>query len=116
MTTATAMLTTGTWSADPSHSSVEFVVRHLGLSKVRGRFTDFTAEVIVGGDVGDTVVSASIELGSVSSGDEKRDAHLRSADFFDADSGPSAMTFRSISVNGSGEDYRMVGELTIGTV
>jgi polyisoprenoid-binding protein YceI len=116
MTTATTMLTTEIWSADPSHSSVEFVVRHLGLSKVRGRFTDFTAELTVAEDVGDTVVSASIELGSVSTGDEKRDAHLRSADFFDADSGTSAMTFRSVSVSGSGEDFRMVGELTIGSV
>jgi polyisoprenoid-binding protein YceI len=116
MTSTTTMLTTGIWSADPSHSSVEFVVRHLGLSKVRGRFSDFTAELTIAGDVGDTAISASIDLGSVSTGDEKRDAHLRSADFFDTNSATSAMTFRSVSVSGSGEDYRMLGELTIGAV
>lgn len=115
MTTAIATtgLASGVWSADPAHSSVEFVVRHLGLSKVRGRFTDFSAELTVGHDVTDAQVTATIELGSVSTGDDGRDAHLRGADFFDTEDRPSTMTFSSVSIDGSEDDYQMTGDLTI---
>lgn len=111
----TPALATGTWSADLSHSSVEFVVRHLGLSKVRGRFGQFAAELSVGDAVTDTAVTATIELGSVATGDDGRDAHLKGSDFFNVETSPT-MTFTSTSISGEGDDYTMTGDLSLAGV
>ena len=108
-------LAAGTWAADPSHTTVGFVVRHLGLSKVRGRFDSMTAQLVVGDDLAGSSVIAEIEMGTVKTGNADRDAHLASSDFFNAETNPT-MTFRSTSLAGEGEEFTMVGDLTINGV
>ena len=108
-------LAAGTWTADPSHTTVGFVVRHLGLSKVRGRFDSMTAQLVVGDDLAGSSVIAEIEMGTVKTGNADRDAHLASSDFFNAETNPT-MTFRSTSLAGEGEEFTMVGDLTINGV
>lgn len=101
----------GAWTLDPSHSSVEFEVRHLMVSKVRGGFTNFAAEVFIGDDISDSRVTASVDLASIDTGDAKRDEHLRSTDFFDVDKN-SQLTFVSRSLIIDGDEYRLQGDLT----
>ena len=110
--TSTLPLAAGTWTADPFHSNVGFTVRHLGLSKVRGRFDGVNASVVVGDDLTSTSVSAEIELATVSTGNADRDAHLAGSDFFNADTNPK-MKFQSTSITGSGEEYQLLGDLTL---
>jgi len=101
------------WNIDPAHSSVGFRARHLGLSKVRGLFTSFSGEV--DGDPSDLSTAAGrfeIEMASVDTASPDRDAHLKSADFFDVEKYPK-MTFVSKSVTKSGGDYKVSGDLTI---
>ena len=112
---STLPLALGTWTADPAHTTVGFVVRHLGLSKVRGRFEGVTAQLAVGNDLASSSVSADIEMGTVKTGNADRDAHLASSDFFNADTNPT-MSFRSTAVAGEGEEFTMLGDLTINGV
>ena len=84
----------GTWNLDPTHSEVGFSVRHLMVSKVRGRFGKFDGEFVTAEDPLASSVAATIDLGSVITGDENRDAHLRSSDFFDVGANP-VMAYRS---------------------
>lgn len=107
-TTVPAALTAGTWDIETTHSSIGFTVRHLGLSKVRGRFNTFNGTVTVGSAPGDVVVEATVDFGSIDTGNPQRDGHLRSGDFFEADAHPT-MTFRSTAVT----DRSMQGDLTI---
>ena len=111
----TLALAPGTWVADPSHTTVGFVVRHLGLSKVRGRFEGVSAQLVVGHDLESSSVSAEIELGTVKTGNADRDAHLASSDFFNAELNPT-MTFVSTSISGRDEEYILAGNLTINGV
>ena len=116
MTVTTALpLTTGTWSADTAHSSVEFTVRHLGLTKVRGRFNSFDAALDVGDDLAGTSLSAGIDLASVDTNNADRDNHLRSTDFFDVESHPR-MTFASTAIAAGGDGYTVDGNLTLNGV
>ena len=115
MPTATLPVTAGTWNIDPAHSSVEFVVRHMGLSKVRGRFGSFTASLVVADDLPASSLSAEVELASVSTNNEDRDQHLRSTDFFDVETNPK-MTFVSKRIEGGADEYVAVGDLTINGV
>ena len=101
-------LSTGTWTIDPTHTAVGFVARHLMVSKVRGAFTDVSGTVTVGEQLSDSVADVTIKAASVSTGTPDRDAHLRSAYFFDADTYPD-ITFRSTSFDGE----TLVGDLTI---
>ncbi len=110
--TSTLPLSAGSWAIDPAHSSVEFTIRHLGLTKVRGRFNSFTAALVVGDDLASTSVGAEIALSSVDTNHADRDAHLLSTDFFGADSNPT-MTFASTGISGSGENWTLAGDLTI---
>jgi polyisoprenoid-binding protein YceI len=105
-------LTAGTWNIDPAHSSVSFVARHLGLSKVRGSFTGFEGTIVVAENHLDSKVSVTIDATTVVTGDEKRDAHLRSSDFFDTDT-HKQITFESTSVEEDGDDFKVHGTLTI---
>ena len=105
-------LTPGTWTVDPSHSEVGFVVRHLMVSKVKGRFGGVTGTITVAENVLDSVVEASADVATIDTRDENRDAHLRSADFFEAETYP-AITFRSTGIREKGDDYLLDGELTI---
>ncbi|GAA0195644.1 MULTISPECIES: YceI family protein [Micrococcaceae] len=112
MTTAAATdLTTGTWNLDAAHSEVSFVVRHAGISRVRGNFTDFDATLTVGDSLADSAVEATIQVASVSTKDANRDAHLKGEDFFDAENFP-VMSFRSLRAEG-GDDFTLIGEMTI---
>jgi polyisoprenoid-binding protein YceI len=102
----------GTWDIDASHSTVGFVVRHMMVSKVRGFFRDFSGEIVTAEDPTQSTVTATIDLGSIDTRQEQRDAHIRSADFFDVDNHP-AMTFRSTGVRADGADWIVDGELTL---
>lgn len=114
-TTTRLPLRAGTWTLDPAHSSVAFAVRHLGVSKVRGRFTDVDASIVVGDDLPSTSVAAVVQLASVDTGNRDRDAHLQAEDMFDVARRPT-MAFRSTAVVPDGDDWRLEGELTIGDV
>ncbi|MEZ2370222.1 YceI family protein [Arthrobacter sp. RCC_34] len=103
-------LTAGTWTLDPSHSEAAWTVRHAGISKVRGTFGDLAATVTV--TDADAVVDATIQSASISTGDANRDGHVKGEDFFDVENHPT-LTFKSTSLEGDGEDYKLNGELTI---
>jgi polyisoprenoid-binding protein YceI len=113
--TAELPLKPGSWALDKAHARVGFSVRHLGVSKVRGYFADVEADLVVGASLDDTAVTASIGLASIDTGNPDRDASVRSNDILDVARRPT-MTFRSTEVTGSGEDWTVVGELTIGDV
>jgi polyisoprenoid-binding protein YceI len=98
----------GTWTIDASHSEVGFTARHL-MSKVRGLFEKFEGQIVTGGQPSAT---ATIDLNSINTRDENRDAHLRSADFFDVENnGP--MTFTSTKVENGGKGLLVTGDLTV---
>ncbi|MGV0675404.1 YceI family protein [Mycolicibacterium fortuitum] len=112
MTVAVATdLTAGTWVIDPVHSSINFSVRHLMVSKVRGSFETFSGAITVAED-GTPSVSATIDVNSIDTRNEQRDAHVRSADFFDAEHYPTA-TFASTGVRPDGDDYIVDGDFTL---
>jgi polyisoprenoid-binding protein YceI len=102
----------GTWSIDPVHSEVGFVVRHMMVSKVRGRFRTFSGEIVTAENPLDSSVTAEIDLSSIDTGNEQRDNHIRSADFFDIESHPT-MTYRSTGVRADGDDFVLDGQLTL---
>jgi polyisoprenoid-binding protein YceI len=95
-----------------SHSEIGFTVRHAGISKVRGRFTDASAEARVGDSLAESSLHATVKTASFESGDANRDGHVKGPDFFDVEQYPD-MTFRATSVEGDGEDYTLAGDLTI---
>ncbi len=103
-----------TWKLDPAHSKVTFKVRHLMISNVEGRFK--TVEATVEGDAAkpeSATVSASIDVASIDTGNDKRDDHLRSPDFFDAAKFPT-ITFKSKQIrNWTGTGFEVVGDLTM---
>jgi len=116
--TATTTATTipgyiaGTWTIDPVHSEVGFSVRHMMVSKVRGKFTTFSGQIVTGEDPASSAVTAEIDLASIDTGNEQRDAHIRSADFFEVESYPT-MTYRSTGVRALGGEYILDGDLTL---
>ncbi|MGA5361355.1 YceI family protein [Streptomyces purpurascens] len=115
MSVATLPLSPGEWELDPHHSSVDFTIRHLGISKVRGRFTEFTAGLYVGETLDDVRVTSEIALASIDTGNADRDAHTRSAELLDVEKRPT-MTFCSTRISGDGEDWTLAGDLTIADV
>jgi len=102
----------GTWTIDPVHSEVGFSVRHMMVSKVRGKFSKFSGELVTSDDVLSSAVTAEIDLSSIDTGNEQRDGHLRSMDFFDVENHP-LMTYRSTGLRQDGDDYVLDGELTL---
>jgi polyisoprenoid-binding protein YceI len=103
----------GTYTLDTSHSEVGFAVRHVMVSKTRGRFSDFAGTVEIGENPLDSSVSVTIQTASIDTRDEQRDGHLRSGDFFDSEAWPT-MTYQSRSVRQVGEGrYAVDGDLTI---
>ncbi|MDF2090739.1 YceI family protein [Knoellia sp. 3-2P3] len=107
-TAITTQLPTGTWTVDASHTEVGFTARHLMVSKVRGSFSDVEGTVTVAEPFSASSVRAAVKLASVDTGSADRDAHLKSADFFDVENNPE-MTFVSTEVT---EDT-LKGDLTI---
>jgi polyisoprenoid-binding protein YceI len=112
--TAEATTGTSTWTLDASHSSVGFAVKHMMIANVRGHFADFNATVEIDGDDFRTAeIAAEIEVASITTRNDQRDEHLRSADFFDATSFPK-LTFSSTGVDAvSAESVKVHGDLTI---
>ena len=102
----------GTWDIDSAHSTVGFSVRHMMVSKVRGYFRDFSGEIVTADVPEQSSVTATIDLSSIDTLQEQRDAHIRSADFFDVETHPT-MTFRSTAVRTDDADWFVDGELTI---
>jgi len=114
--TATRLpLAPGRWALDASHSSVGFTIRHLGVSKVRGRFARFDADVVVGDTLDTTSVSATIDVASLDTGNPERDAHVLAPDIVDVARRPT-LSFRSTRITGAGAEYRVDGDLTLGEV
>ena len=113
MATTQAPATSSTWKIDPSHSVVEFAVKHLMISSVKGRFTDVEGEIVVVGDTPSaSSVNAVIKAASIDTRTGQRDDHLRSADFLDAASYPE-ITFKSTRVSGRDSEFKVTGNLTI---
>ena len=102
----------GTWTIDSSHSSVEFIVRHLMVAKVRGRFSEFSGTIHVGDSPETSSVEVAISPASITTGDPQRDGHLQSADFFDVEQYPT-IGFASTGVRSVGERYAVDGNLTV---
>jgi polyisoprenoid-binding protein YceI len=101
------------YDIDGNHSYVGFVVRHLAVANVRGRFTRFSGQVTLDeNDVRNSSVNVTIDAGSIDTNNERRDNHLRSADFFDVETFPS-ITFVSSGVEPTAEGFVMTGTLTI---
>ena len=103
----------GSYGLDVSHSQVGFAVRHLMVSKVRGRFSDFAGTIEIAANPFESSVAVTIQTATVDTRDEQRDGHLRSGDFFDVEAWPT-MTYQSRSVREAGKGrYIVDGDLTI---
>jgi polyisoprenoid-binding protein YceI len=102
----------GTWTIDATHSDVSFTVRHMMVSKVRGRFGAFEGTIVTGEDPKESSVRVTVDLTSIDTNNAQRDAHIRSADFFDVESN-GQMTFVSTSVSSDGDDWAIAGDLTL---
>jgi len=107
--TQASVIPTGTWSVDPAHSKVEFHIKHLGLATVTGR-APVVSGTIVGGS--EPSLEGTVEVASITTFDENRDAHLQSPEFFDTERYPQ-LTFSSDSIATDGDALRVDGELTI---
>ncbi|HEY2080016.1 MAG TPA: YceI family protein [Streptosporangiaceae bacterium] len=101
-----------TWNIDPVHSEVGFSVRHMMVSKVRGRFTSFSGQLVTAEDPLQSSVTAEIDLSSINTGQDQRDEHIRSADFFEVETYPT-MTYKSTGVRVEDGEYVLDGELTL---
>ena len=116
MTTSTISVTTvptGTWSVDPSHSKVGFAVKHMAIATVRGEFTDFDGVLELGEDLSTSKIRGTVKAASVDTNEPQRDAHLRSEDFFNADTYPE-IAFESTRIEPIDDDsFRITGELTM---
>jgi polyisoprenoid-binding protein YceI len=107
-----ADLTPGVWNVDPVHSSIGFVARHLMISKVRGTFGTFSGTLTIAEDPLQSKVEASADVASITTGDDARDTHLKSPDFFDVEKYP-IMTLVSTGIESDGSDYVLHANLTI---
>jgi polyisoprenoid-binding protein YceI len=110
--TATA-IPTGTWVVDPAHSKVGFAVKHMGIATVRGEFTSFEGTLEIAGDLSSARAYGTVQAASVDTNEPQRDAHLRSPDFFDAETHPE-LVFESTSIEAIDEEtFRITGRLTL---
>jgi len=114
MTTETAVpgWVAGTWTLDPVHSHVGFVIKHMMVSKVRGHLAVVEATIVTAEDPLQSTVTATMDAGSITTGNETRDAHLASADFFDAEHHPK-WTFESTGIRIVDDEWLIDGTLTI---
>jgi len=111
-TTAIPAYQAGTWVLDPVHSEVSFTVRHLMVSKVRGRFARFDGTLVTADNPLHSSVEARVDLTSIDTGNADRDAHVRSADFLDVEQFPE-LTYRSTGIRTAGDGLVVDGELSL---
>jgi polyisoprenoid-binding protein YceI len=102
----------GTWVVDPTHTEIGFSVRHLAISKTRGKFESFTATVHAADNPMESTVEVSVDVASINTGNADRDSHLRTNEFFDPERYPT-MTFRSTSIRIDGDSLLLDGALTL---
>jgi len=102
----------GTWVIDPTHSEVGFSVRHLAISKVKGKFERFSGTITTAENPLESTVEATVEVASINTNQADRDGHLRTGDFFAAEEHPE-FTFTSTGARAEGGDYKVDGELTL---
>ena len=102
----------GTWDIDPVHTDVSFTVRHMMVSKVRGKFHGVTGSITLADNPFDSQVTADIDLSTIDTGNEQRDAHIKSADFFEVETYPT-MTYASAGIREDGDGFILDGELTL---
>jgi polyisoprenoid-binding protein YceI len=102
----------GTWAIDPVHSDVSFSVRHMMVSKVKGRFGTFSGTIVTAENPLDSAVTAEIDLNSIDTNNSQRDDHIRSADFFEVATYPT-MTFSTTSIEADGGDFVLHGDLSL---
>ena len=115
-TSKSTIVPAGTWSVDPAHSSVGFSVKHLGIATVRGKFEDFDGTLVIGDGDESARAYGAVKAVSVNTGDEGRDQHLRSADFFGVEQNPE-LRFESTEISPADEDtFEIHGELTMNGV
>jgi len=108
-----AQAQTSTWKIDPPHSGAEFSIRHMGLSNVHGKFGNVNGTILLDDkDFTKSSVNATVDVTTVDTGVTKRDDHLKSADFFEVAKYPT-MTFVSKKITTSGDDYHVIGDLTL---
>ncbi|KYG91106.1 YceI family protein [Metasolibacillus sp. FSL K6-0083] len=102
------------WTVDQSHSAIGFEVKHMMVSKVKGQFASYTADVEASdlADLTTAKIAFSLDTASIDTNNEDRDNHLKSADFFDVEA-YAAIQFNSTSITKDGEDYKVTGDLTI---
>lgn len=113
---SSALAQTTTWAIDPAHSSINFEVRHMGVSNVHGSLGDVSGTVLYNDkDIVKSSVEASAATTTVSTGVEKRDTHLKSGDFFDVQKFPK-LTFKSTSFSNAGGKLTLTGDLTLNGV
>lgn len=113
---AAAPAQTTTWKIDPVHSGIEFKIRHLGVSNVRGTLSKPTGLVTLdGNDITKSSVEATIDTTTVNTNNDARDKHLKSPDFFDVEKFPT-MTFKSTSLSNAGGKLTLTGNLTLNGV
>jgi len=113
MTAASTLnLAPGTWNLDTAHTVIEFSVRHMMVSKVKGKFLTFEGAITVADEVEDSKVAVSIDVSSVDTGNAQRDGHLRTTDFFDIEK-HNTIAFASTGIKSDGGDWAITGDLTI---
>lgn len=102
----------GTWDLDPAHTEVGFVVRHLVVTKVRGRFAEFKGSIVTAENPLESAIDIEVDLNSITTNNEQRDGHLRSADFFEVEKYPT-MTYKATGARQDGDKFVLDGELSL---
>src|SRR6202789_425992 len=116
LTGVSAFAQSSSWTIDPNHSQVNFAIKHMQVSTVRGSISGVTGTVVWDDkDPSKSSVEATINATTVSTNNEKRDAHLKSPDFFNAEKFPT-LTFKSTSVTGANGKLQLIGDLTLAGV
>jgi polyisoprenoid-binding protein YceI len=102
----------GIYTIDASHSNIDFIARHLVASKVRGSFTDYSGQITIGDSIENSSVEATVQAASITTHNEMRDGHLKSADFLELETYPT-LSLTSTKITAKGDDYELVADLTI---
>ena len=113
MTTTAIAGNRTTWTIDPTHSTIEFVAKHMMITTVKGRFADFEGTIVADEtNLADSSVEVTMKAASIDTRSDQRDTHLRSPDFLDVETYPE-VTFRSTRVEGTKDEFQLTGDLTI---